>query len=60
MKGHPFTPKIEDDHSCQIRRSFHSQAQAKVVADSIYARTGKKRPVERCRHCSGWHLGESV
>ena len=59
MKNHPFAPKIEDDHDCQVRRSFATKDQAKLVADAIYARTGVKRTVERCKHCSSWHLGES-
>lgn len=58
-KQHPFAPKIQDDHDCQVRRSFPTKDQAKMVADTIYARTGKTRPVERCRHCSNWHLGDA-
>jgi hypothetical protein len=56
---HPFTPPIEDDHNCQVRRAFATKDQAKLVADTIYARTGKMRKVERCRHCNNWHLGDA-
>jgi hypothetical protein len=59
MKGHPFTPKIEDDHSCQLRRGFTTKDQASAAASAIMSRTGKVRPVERCRFCSNWHLGDA-
>ena len=59
MKNHPFTPPIQDDHDCQVRRGFATKDQAKMVADAIYARTGKVRAVERCKHCSSWHLGDA-
>ena len=59
MKNHPFAPKIDDDHDCQVRRKFSTKDQAKLVADTIQNRTGKARPVERCKHCNGWHLGEA-
>lgn len=59
MKGHPFAPKIDDDHDCQVRRAFNTKDHAMAVADAIHARTGKNRPVERCKHCNSWHLGEA-
>lgn len=59
MKDHPFSPKIDDDHDCQVRRSFASKDQAAHVAERIYNRSGVKRTVERCKHCSGWHLGNT-
>lgn len=58
-KDHPFTPKIADDHSCQLRRAFITKDQAQAAASAIYARTGKQRKVEGCRHCSNWHLGDA-
>lgn len=58
-KDHPFTPKIADDHSCQLRRGFYSKDQAVAAQRSIYNRTGFHRPVERCPHCSNWHLGDA-
>lgn len=54
---HPFTPKIEDDHQCQIRRTYDTKRHAQAAALSIFNRTGAKRCVEHCRHCYGWHLG---
>lgn len=57
--GHPFAPKIADDHDCQVRRSFSTKHQATAAANAIHARTGKLRAVERCRHCSNWHLGDA-
>lgn len=57
MKGHPFTPKVECDHSCQTRRSYATKNQAKAAATSIFNRTGKQRLPEACRHCNSWHLG---
>lgn len=59
MKGHPFTPTIADDHDCQVRRAFTTKDQATAAATAIQNRTGKTRAVERCRHCSNWHLGEA-
>lgn len=57
MKGHPFTPKVECDHSCQVRRRYKTKNHAKAASTSVFARTGKLRHVEACRHCNGWHLG---
>lgn len=59
MKGHPFTPKVECDHSCQTRRKFSTKDQAKAVQVAVFARTGKFRKVEKCSHCHGWHLGDA-
>lgn len=59
MKGHPFTPKIECDHSCQVRRKFLTKDQATAVQNAVFARTGKLRKVEKCSHCNGWHLGDA-
>lgn len=59
MKDHPFTPKVQDDHSCQLRRAFPTKHQAEYVAETVYIRTGKHRRVERCAHCSNWHLGDA-
>lgn len=57
--NHPFAPKIDDDHSCQVRRGFSTKDQATAAATAILNRTGKVRRVERCRHCSNWHLGDA-
>lgn len=57
--NHPFAPKIDDDHNCQIRCSFQTKDQATAVANAILNRTGKARPVERCKHCSNWHLRDA-
>lgn len=60
MKDHPFVNVVvEDDSECQLRRSFWSKDQAKMAQEKIYERTGKLRPIERCRYCSGWHLGDA-
>ncbi len=61
MEQHPFAPNavIYDDSQCQVRRSFWSKDQAKTAQTKIYERTGKLRPIERCRYCSGWHLGDA-
>lgn len=59
MKGHPFTPKVECDHSCQVRRKYETKEHAVTVQRSVFARTGKLRKVESCNHCNGWHLGFS-
>lgn len=54
---HPLTPKIDDDHQCQVRRAFATKDQATAAASAIFNRTGVQHPVEGCRHCGGWHLG---
>lgn len=61
MQDHPFVNVVvEDDSSCQLRRSFWSKDQAKMVQQKILERTGKLRPIEpKCRYCSGWHLGDA-
>lgn len=59
MKDHPFTPKIEDDHQCQVRRPYQTKQHAQSAALNIFCRTGVKRSVEHCRHCYGWHLGDA-
>lgn len=61
MEGHPFVPiVVDDDSSCQLRRSFWSKDQAVLVQQKIFERTGKLRKIEpKCRYCSGWHLSDA-
>ncbi len=59
MQSHPFTPTIEDDHNCQLRRVFDSRRHAQAAALRIFNQSGKARKPVHCRHCFGWHLEDA-
>lgn len=50
---------ISDDRDCKLRRRFDSKKHAQAAALRIFCNTNKQRIPEPCRHCHGWHLGES-
>jgi hypothetical protein len=49
---------IQDDQSCKLSRQFSSKWAAEFARQRIYSKTGKLRPVVKCKYCKEWHLGD--